>query len=42
VVSLVFALTSGVSLYASFLGPQSYPRMITALREMVRPALTSR
>ena len=40
VVPLVFALTSGVSLYASFLGAQSYPRMIGALREMVRAKLT--
>lgn len=40
VVSLIFALTSGVSLYASFLGPESYPRMIGALREMVRAKLT--
>ena len=40
IVSLVFALTSGVSLYASFLGEQSYPRMIGALREMVRARLT--
>lgn len=40
IVSLVFALTSGVSLYASFLGAQSYPRMIGALREMVRARLT--
>lgn len=39
IVSLVFALTSGVSLYASFLGEGSYPRMITALREMVRARL---
>lgn len=40
VVSLVFALTSGVSLYASFLGHHSYPRMIAALREMVTSRLT--
>lgn len=41
IVTLLLALTSGVSLYASFLGNRSYPRMIGALREMVHAKLAT-